>query len=206
MNDSAIKDENKPSTSAESLESTKLDNNETKKRRSTDELDLEESGEFRGFGHYMQAKNTKLMHQIHNGVQLKSDLFKGISFHVNGHTDPPGIELRRLIVENGGEWHTYYISGRTTYKIAMSMAISKWKSMAKHEVYLKPAWIVDSLNEQTLLPTEQYKLQPDFNADDAEQTSVVKPFYERSRLHLISTLAQELEKSSSRHEETKRRS
>jgi hypothetical protein len=58
--------------------------------------------------------------------------------------DPPGLELRRLIVENGGEFHTYYVSGRTTYKIAMSLAISKWKSMARHEIFLKPSWIVDS--------------------------------------------------------------
>jgi hypothetical protein len=48
------------------------------------------------------------------------------------------------------------------------------------------------LTTQTRLPVEQYKLQPNFNADGAEQSNVVEPFYERSRLHLISTLAQEL--------------
>lgn len=58
--------------------------------------------------------------------------------------DPPASELRRLVVENGGEWHTYFIPGQTTYKIATSLAISKWKSMTKHEVFLKPDWITDS--------------------------------------------------------------
>jgi hypothetical protein len=33
----------------------------------------------------MQVKAQKLMHQIHDNVEHKSELFKGISFHVNGH-------------------------------------------------------------------------------------------------------------------------
>ncbi len=34
----------------------------------------------------MQAKTVKLMHQIHDNVNQKSTLFKGLSIHVNGHT------------------------------------------------------------------------------------------------------------------------
>lgn len=71
------------------------------KRRSTDKIDLAEDGVFRDFvssfiqtkyfflikGHYMQVKAQKLMHQIHDNVLgQKSELFKGISIHVNGHT------------------------------------------------------------------------------------------------------------------------
>lgn len=58
--------------------------------------------------------------------------------------DPPGIELRQLITENGGEWHTYFNAGCTTYKIAEALAASKWRSITKVEIFLKPAWIVDS--------------------------------------------------------------
>lgn len=165
--------------------------------------------------------------------------------------DPPASELRRLIVENGGEWHTYFIPTQTTYKIATSLAISKWKTMTKHEIFLRPEWIVDSLvyliypfnfgsffeisknkvfivkhkntskfkylflkrikcnifiqpifslNTNTLLPIDSYMLTPDYNPDQqsietaSTSTSVVESFYQRSRLHLISTLAQDLKK------------
>ncbi|KAI6232908.1 hypothetical protein M3Y99_00977800 [Aphelenchoides fujianensis] len=49
------------------------------KRRATDELELEEGGEFRHFV-------IKLGHQVHDNVELKSRLFDGVAIYVNGYT------------------------------------------------------------------------------------------------------------------------
>ncbi|CAD5209999.1 unnamed protein product [Bursaphelenchus okinawaensis] len=152
---------------------------------------LDENGHFNGFGGYMRAKVAKLKHQVHNNVVLKSELFKGLSIYVNGYTDPPAFELRKIFTENGGEYHHYYNHGFTSYTIASSLASLKFKNLRKGEYLLKPAWVTDSILFHTVLPIESYILKPSA-APSAQLKGGVDEFYQRSRLHLISTLAQDL--------------
>lgn len=39
--------------------------------------------------------------------QDKVLLFKGLSIHINGYTDPPSSELRRLLLQHGGDYQHY---------------------------------------------------------------------------------------------------
>ena len=151
---------------------------EKKKRIEEDELHLEENGGFRNFvsifiissgicrrlslfkGHYMQAKKTKLMHQVHDRVQVKSHLFDGISIYVNGYTsekqmnkrktcflcrlEPPALKLRELITENGGQFHHYRKRFITTYTIAVSLSDSRWNVLRPDETVLRPEWLMHS--------------------------------------------------------------
>ncbi|KAK0422003.1 hypothetical protein QR680_007307 [Steinernema hermaphroditum] len=162
--------------------------------------DQSHRGGYESFAQYMREKNRKLNEQINVG-SVKSDLFKGISIYVNGLTDPPALELRHLIVQHGGEYHTYYFYEKTTYTIASNLASSKASKLRKNEKVLRPSWITDSIREGKLKPEEDYLLlgnenEPDSSSnallEGAKNPNFLSEFYSRSRLHLISTMAQEM--------------
>lgn len=145
---------------------------------------------------------------------VSSAIFKGISIFVNGFTDPPALELRNLIQLHGGEYHCYYEHGVTTYIIASSLANVKASKTRRNETFVKPEWIVDCITAGRVLNVENYILLATqkkgtaitfFNKDayseestsnvpilDARDPNFLEEYYARSRLHLISTLAQEM--------------
>uniref|UniRef100_A0A1I7V6I9 DNA repair protein REV1 n=1 Tax=Loa loa TaxID=7209 RepID=A0A1I7V6I9_LOALO len=130
------------------------------------------------------------------------------------NSDPPAAELRKLIHMHGGEFHIYYKHGTTTYTVATHLAAGKVKKLRKEEKIIHPRWLTDSVRAGIRLHEDDYLLYK----DGALQTAVAKRlavgsysspkegcatsaandpnfvsnFYERSRLHLISTLAQEM--------------
>ncbi|CAJ0589986.1 unnamed protein product [Cylicocyclus nassatus] len=166
------------------------------------------------FGYYMQLKKDKLRYQVNvldRPAQRSSEIFKGISIFVNGHTEPTALELRQLIQLHGGEYHCYYEYGVTSYVIATSLASAKVSKTRQNEKFVRPEWIVDSIANGKLMDVENYILlptqrkettltnlqrkPPQQNEDkilDARDPNFLEEFYARSRLHLISTLAQEL--------------
>ncbi|VBB25927.1 unnamed protein product [Acanthocheilonema viteae] len=163
---------------------------------------------------YMETKKAKLQYQVNvlNKHKSISSIFEGVSIFVNGYTDPPAAELRKLIHMHGGEFHIYYKYGTTTHTIATHLAASKAKKLRKEEKIIHPRWLTDSVRLGVRLCEDDYLLYK----DGALQTAVAKRFavgsysalkgarsaandpnfvsnfYERSRLHLISTLAQEM--------------
>ncbi|VDK68599.1 unnamed protein product [Onchocerca ochengi] len=163
---------------------------------------------------YMQTKKAKLQYQVnvldkHDSI---SSIFEGISIFVNGYTDPPAAELRKLIRLHGGEFHIYYKYGTTTYTVATHLATGKVKKLRKEEKVIHPRWLIDSIKAGIRLREDDYLLykngvlQTDvakrfaagsYSASKAARSAANDPnfvsnFYERSRLHLISTLAQEM--------------
>jgi len=62
---------------------------------------------------------------------------------MESNSEPPAAELRRLIVENAGEYHHYYTYGKTTYMVATNLSSSKWASMRCKRDVLRPEWIVE---------------------------------------------------------------
>lgn len=111
---------------------------------------------------------------------------------------PSAADLRKIIVENGGEFHHYYKKNRTTYMIAMNLAKSKLDGLKTNEIVLHPQWITNSLQQGALLPIQSYLLskqvelsRPALPSHDKPETSASR-FYGRSRLHLIATLSQEM--------------
>ncbi|CAG9536581.1 unnamed protein product [Cercopithifilaria johnstoni] len=162
---------------------------------------------------YMETKKAKLQYQVNvlNKHKCISSIFEGISIFVNGYTDPPAAELRELIHLHGGEFHIYYKYGTTTYTVATHLATGKAKKLRKEEKIIHPRWLTDSVRIGTRLCEDDYLLYKDgvqtsvakkFAAENysalkgarsaANDPNFVSNFYERSRLHLISTLAQEM--------------
>lgn len=169
------------------------------------------------FNRYMRLKKDKLNYQVNitgRPRDVSSAIFKGISIFVNGFTDPPALELRNLIQLHGGEYHCYYEHGVTTYIIASSLANVKASKTRRNETFVKPEWIVDCITAGRVLNVENYILLATqkkgtaitfFNKDayseestsnvpilDARDPNFLEEYYARSRLHLISTLAQEM--------------
>uniref|UniRef100_A0A0N5A2A6 DNA repair protein REV1 n=1 Tax=Parastrongyloides trichosuri TaxID=131310 RepID=A0A0N5A2A6_PARTI len=145
---------------------------------------------------YMGEKIQKLNKQnqeLEYGQKVESQLFKGLSISINGYTDPPFLELKEMFVKNGGEFHNYYLHGKTTYVIATNIAMNKIKQLRKNEYYVHPNWIVDSIYRKQLQQVNEYFIIKDQKEKyvDARNPHFIEKYYGRSRLHLISTMAQE---------------
>ncbi|KJH50472.1 BRCA1 protein [Dictyocaulus viviparus] len=166
---------------------------------------------------YMQLKKEKLRYQVNvldYPSNCVSNIFNGVSIFVNGYTDPSALELRQLIQIHGGEYHCYYEYGVTKFIIATSLASAKISKMRREEKIVKPEWIVDCIAAGKLLEVDKYLLLSTQKKNsisaafcqnmkkeevdeeprilDARDPNFLEQYYARSRLHLISTLAQEM--------------
>uniref|UniRef100_A0A8R1HKU3 DNA repair protein REV1 n=1 Tax=Caenorhabditis japonica TaxID=281687 RepID=A0A8R1HKU3_CAEJA len=184
--------------------------------------------EINNFHDYMRMKITKLNHQVNveksKPFEKISEIFKNYSVYVNGYTEPPALVIRDLIVAHGGEYHCYYMHGRTTYNIASSLATAKIATIREKEIFIKSDWITESIaagkpldyrdfliyekgaqekgrmreffanNSQSQNTEEDHStLSSSQNAFlDARNPNFIRDYYARSRLHLISTLAQDM--------------
>ncbi|KAJ8253478.1 hypothetical protein GJAV_G00213390 [Gymnothorax javanicus] len=117
-----------------------------------------------GRGGYMAAKVLKLDEQFRRDApreKLKegasSEIFRGVAIYVNGYTDPPADELRRLMMLHGGQFHVYYSRSKTTHIIATNLPNSKIQELRSERV-VRPEWITDSVKAGRLLPCLQYQL------------------------------------------------
>ncbi|SAM00860.1 hypothetical protein [Absidia glauca] len=121
-------------------------------------------GEFRK---YMQNKQSKLKEQE---AIFVVPVLQGLSIHVNGYTDPPQSELRRLIVQYGGDYQHYLKKSKVTHIIATTLTNSKMNEFRAYKV-VKPSWITDSIKEGQLLPWTSYRV---INNESAQRQLVGK--------------------------------
>lgn len=151
-----------------------------------------------------------------------SDILKGYSVFVNGYTDPPALVIRDLMIAHGGEYHCYYQHGITSYTIASSIATAKINRIREKEIFIKADWITESIAagepldyrdfliyekgsqekgqmRHFLTSSKQGSSAPSTLSNnnttgflDARNPNFIRDYYARSRLHLISTLAQDM--------------
>lgn len=113
---------------------------------------------FEAWGGYMQAKIAKLEEQycLQAGKNEKlSNIFNGVSIYVNGFTTPSAEELKELMSQHGGVYHTYQRS--EDFVIASNLPDTKVKNMSLARV-IKPEWITDSIAANQLLDYKNYLL------------------------------------------------
>ncbi|XP_078719445.1 DNA repair protein REV1 isoform X1 [Lampetra fluviatilis] len=118
---------------------------------------------FEEWGGYMASKVQKLEKQLNSdnaaaGADDQPAIFQGIAIHVNGFTDPPAIELRRLVLQRGGHFHTYYSRWSTTHIIATNLPDNKVRGLQPDQKVVQPQWITDSIAAGRLLPHVPYLL------------------------------------------------
>jgi len=114
----------------------------------------------------MAAKLSKLENQYlqehQETVQERvSNIFSSVAIFVNGYTTPTAEELKRIMLANGGTYHHYYNSKTTTHIIASNLCNAKIKKLRGDEKFIKPEWIVDSLEAKSLLDFKKYMLYPE---------------------------------------------
>ncbi|RCH86140.1 deoxycytidyl transferase [Rhizopus azygosporus] len=168
--------------------------------------DLYGAIKFGEFKKYMQNKEAKLKEQEKEvrdrSSQELPQIFKGLSIHINGYTQPSAIELRRLILQHGGDYQHYLKKLHVTHILASNLTSAKMQEFRAYKV-VKPNWITDSVNAKQLLPWQNYRLaskpnnQAELPSDWAKQTSTanagfIQRYYETSRLHHLSTWKAEL--------------
>lgn len=111
-------------------------------------------------GGYMDAKKSKLEEQFAQDAlknpYKESDLFAGISIFVNGLTNPSADELKRIMMKNGGVYHTYQRSS-TTFVIATNLPDVKIRQITSAKI-ISPQWVVDCLTQQRILDYSKYLL------------------------------------------------
>ncbi|KAI9314973.1 hypothetical protein BX666DRAFT_1862094, partial [Dichotomocladium elegans] len=178
-------------------------------------------GEFRK---YMQHKQSKLKDQeqelyVQEQTATQNDrplVFRGLSIHVNGYTDPPQSELRRLIILHGGDYQHYLKKSSVTHIVASNLTQSKMNEFRSYKV-VQPSWIVDSVDAKQLQPWQKYRtiakeaaqkelpfapkgkelndalLANPWNKENTVlQPGFLEKYYEQSRLHHLSTWRAEL--------------
>eukprot|EP00891_Asterochloris_glomerata_P002603 jgi/Astpho2/2603/e_gw1.00048.8.1_t len=117
------------------------------------------------FKKYMVNKNQKLQEQFEEqsaavqatAGQQTSDLFRGISIHVNGLTTPSLAELRQIMALHGGTFVVNYARAAVTHIICSHLTDRKvqlFKKMRDPRPIVRPDWIVDSLKAGEVLPPE----------------------------------------------------
>nr|XP_032811484.1 DNA repair protein REV1 isoform X1 [Petromyzon marinus] len=118
---------------------------------------------FEEWGGYMASKLQKLEKQLNSdtaaaGADGQPAIFQGIAIHVNGFTDPPASELRRLVLQRGGHFHTYYSRWSTTHIVAANLPDNKVRGLQPDQKVVQPQWITDSIAAGKLLPHVPYLL------------------------------------------------
>ena len=119
---------------------------------------------FGDIGDYMRKKEIKVQTQ-NRDIALASmaaglpPIFAGLSFYINGNTHPPMEELRKMILQRGGEVRPVLRSkGMVKFIIAPMLTQSKFKQFERYRV-VREGWIVESCNEGKLLDWSRWKLQ-----------------------------------------------
>ncbi|WFD28929.1 deoxycytidyl transferase [Malassezia nana] len=116
---------------------------------------------FGDWGAYMRHKRAKLQVQdaeLANSAPVSRAL-AGCVIYVNGRTDPPYAELRRLILLHGGQCRAFLDRKREcTHMVASTLPPKKRVEFRKYRV-VRPAWVVDSCRLGRPADWTQYRLE-----------------------------------------------
>eukprot|EP00198_Chlamydomonas_reinhardtii_P004670 XP_001694006.1 deoxycytidyl transferase [Chlamydomonas reinhardtii] len=112
------------------------------------------------FSGYMELKVQKLREQydaqqLQHAAAAKSDIFRGVSIHVNGLTNPSHAELKQLMALHGGRFENYLYRDAVTHIVCAHLPDTKIKQLAKERnpiPHVRPEWIVASIAAGRLLP------------------------------------------------------
>ena len=111
---------------------------------------------------YMAHKISKLGDQNQASTDSAvSSIFKGCAIFVNGYTDPPVNELKRIIAVNGGKFNQYETSDTTHFACnhyPQTKLDRLKKGLEKRKIYyVTIKWILDSVSEGRRLREADYR-------------------------------------------------
>ena len=121
---------------------------------------------------YFSDKERKQLQRDEKNKGSKSHIFQGCIIYVNGYTKPWNrLKLHKEIVSHGGQFkhHLTKLSG-VTHIIASNLPLKKRIQFQKYKV-VKPDWIIDSIENNKLLPWQTYSLL--CNSDETQRKLVI---------------------------------
>jgi DNA repair protein REV1 len=120
---------------------------------------------FGDIGDYMRKKEIKVQTQnrdiaLASALEGIPQIFAGLSFYINGNTHPPMEELRKMILQRGGEVRPVLRNkGMVKFIIAPMLTQSKFRQFERYKV-VREGWVLESCREGRLLDWSRWKLQP----------------------------------------------
>ena len=115
---------------------------------------------------YMALKIQKLAEQhasASNPDALDAGVFAGVRIHVNGITDPSWLELKELMLANGGGFSNYYGRETVTHVVCARLTQRKLEQLARADrrqpPIVTPAWVTESLAAGKRLPEQDFALE-----------------------------------------------
>ena len=114
----------------------------------------------------MALKIQKLAEQhasASNPDALDAGVFAGVRIHVNGITDPSWLELKELMLANGGGFSNYYSRETVTHVVCARLTQRKLEQLARADrrqpPIVTPAWVTESLAAGKRLPEQDFALE-----------------------------------------------
>lgn len=141
---------------------------------------------FGDIGDYMRKKEIKVQAQnasiaVSASSKTLPQIFTGLSFHINGNTQPSMEQLRKLLLQRGGT--VYPVLRNKTmvdYIIAPVLTLKKHEEFKRYKV-VKEGWVVESCQQDKLLDWRKWRLQPDGGGAEAGTKSLERFFAQKAK-------------------------
>ena len=126
----------------------------------------------------MAYKIEKLGEQNDVASTGQTGVFAGVSVYVNGLTDPPWMDIKEIMLGNGGKFANYYSRSTVrTHVVCRRLTNAKLDALARsdrdHPPVVTPAWVTGSLAAGRLLPCAEFALEGTLEPGVRRMTSVL---------------------------------
>ena len=126
---------------------------------------------------YMAYKIEKLGEQNDVASTGQTGVFAGVSVYVNGLTDPPWMDIKEIMLANGGKFANYYSRSTVTHVVCQRLTNAKLDALARsdrdHPPVVTPAWVTGSLAAGRLLPCAEFALEGTLEPGVRRMTSLL---------------------------------
>ena len=96
---------------------------------------------------------------------------------VNGLTDPPWMDIKEIMLANGGKFANYYSRSTVTHVVCQRLTNAKLDALARsdrdHPPVVTPAWVTGSLAAGRLLPCAEFALEGTLEPGVRRMTSLL---------------------------------
>ena len=125
---------------------------------------------------YMAHKIEKLGEQ-NDAVSAGVGVFAGVSVYVNGLTTPPWMDIKEIMLANGGKFANYYSRSVVTHIVCQHLTNAKLDALRRsdrdHPPVVTPDWVTASLDAGKTLPCAEFALEGTLEPGVRRMTSLL---------------------------------
>ena len=125
---------------------------------------------------YMAHKIEKLGEQ-NDAVSAGVGVFAGVSVYVNGLTTPPWMDIKEIMLANGGKFANYYSRSVVTHIVCQHLTNAKLDALRRsdrdHPPVVTPDWVTASLDAGKTLQCAEFALEGTLEPGVRRMTSLL---------------------------------